>query len=183
MNERDKHEMAGSSPNVDWAVIRARLAESKGPRYWRTLEELAQTEEFRRAVEQEFPAHASEWLDPVSRRGFLKLASVTMALAGITACTKQPLEPIVPYVKQPEELTLGKALYFATAMPLSGIARPLLVRSHEGRPTKIEGNGEHPALGDTRRWSLYPGGASDVFSQGSLYDLYDPDRSQTIQHL
>src|SRR5207253_7086696 len=149
------------NPNVDWAVIRARLAESKGPRYWRTLEELAQTEEFRRAVEQEFPAHASEWLDPVSRRGFLKLASVTMALAGITACTKQPLEPIIPYVRQPEEMIPGRPLFFATAFTLSGYASPVLVESHLYRPTKIEGNVQHPA-------SL---GGTDIFAQASILGL------------
>ncbi len=178
----DLVQIGGSSRSTDWSALRAKLAHARGPVYWRTLEELADTPEFRAEVRAEFGERAEE-LDGPSRREFLKLASVTLALAGVTACTKQPLEPIIPYVKQPEELTLGKALYFATAMPLSGIARPLLVRSHEGRPTKIEGNAEHPALGDTRRWSLYPGGASDVFSQGSLYDLYDPERSQTILQL
>jgi MoCo/4Fe-4S cofactor protein with predicted Tat translocation signal len=165
-------QIAGAK-RLDWSAIRQKLASAKGPRYWQSLEELAQTDEFRAAVEQEFPGRSSEFVDPVSRRDFLKLASVTMALAGLTACTKQPLEPIIPYVRQPEEMVLGKPLYFATAMPLSGVGRPMLVKSHEGRPTKVEGNPQHPA-------SL---GGSDVFSQGSLYDLYDPDRSQTIQNL
>ena len=155
---------------MDWTALRARLAEARGPRYWQTLERLAATDEFRAAVAQEFPDRAEELLNPVNRRDFLKLASVTMALAGITACTKQPLEPIIPYVRQPEEIVLGRPLFFATAMPLSGIARPMLVKSYEGRPVKVEGNPQHPA-------SL---GGSDLFSQGSLYDLYDPDRSQTI---
>src|SRR5438128_1073840 len=161
-----------STSKTDWSAIRARLSAARGPVYWRTLEELAETPEFREALRQEFPAF-TDTLDSASRRNFLKLASATLAMAGITACTRQPLEPIVPYVRQPEELVLGKPLYFATAMPLSGIARPMLVKSYEGRPTKIEGNPQHPA-------SL---GGSDVFSQGSLYDLYDPDRSSTIQHL
>jgi molybdopterin-containing oxidoreductase family iron-sulfur binding subunit len=113
------------------------------------------------------------YLDPVSRRKFLQLSAVTLAIAGVTGCTKQPLEPIVPYVRQPEGMTLGKPLFFATAFPLSGILRPVLVRSNEGRPTKIEGNPQHPA-------SL---GGTSLFSQASLYDLYDPDRSQTIEYL
>src|SRR5947209_15769654 len=136
---------------VDYARLRARLAGASGPKYWRTLEELADDPEFRAAVAEQFPSGAMETLDGVSRRNFLKLASVTLALAGVTACTKQPLEPIVPYVKQPEGMVLGKPLWFATAMPFShGILRPLIVRSHEGRPTKVEGNAQHPAsLGGT----------------------------------
>ena len=102
---------------MDWTALRARLAEARGPRYWQTLERLAATDEFRAAVAQEFPDRAEELLNPVNRRDFLKLASVTMALAGITACTKQPLEPIIPYVRQPEEIVLGRPLFFATAMP------------------------------------------------------------------
>ena len=97
----------------------------------------------------------------------------SLALAGMTACTKQPLEPIVPYVKQPEELIPGRPMFYATAMTLGGYGSPLLVESHLGRPTKIEGNPEHPA-------SL---GGTDIFSQASILDLYDPDRSQTITYL
>lgn len=92
------------------------------------------------------------------------------ALAGMTGCTRQPIEKIVPYVRQPEEIVPGRPLFFATAMTLGGYASGLLVESHEGHPTKIEGNPEHPA-------SL---GASNIFQQASLLDLYDPDRSQVI---
>src|SRR5690349_1627955 len=99
----DLVQIAGAK-GLDWAAIRQKLASAKGPRYWQTLEDLAKTDEFRNAVEQEFPGSAAEFVDPVSRRDFLKLASVTMALAGLTACTKQPLEPIIPYVRQPEEM-------------------------------------------------------------------------------
>src|SRR6266849_4413412 len=105
MNESEKTRLAnaGGTEKPEWAAIRAKLAAAKGPLYWRTLEELSDTQAFRDMVDMEFPSHAAaEWVDPVSRRNFLKLASVTMALAGITACTKQPLEPIVPYVRQPE---------------------------------------------------------------------------------
>src|SRR5437868_7004590 len=124
-------------------------------------------------MHREFPKGASEWLDSVSRRGFLKLMGASMALAGMTACTKQPLEPIVPYVKQPEDIIPGRPLFYSTAMALGGYGTPLLVESHMGRPTKVEGNDRHPV-------SL---GGTDVFSQASILDLYDPDRSQTITYL
>ena len=96
-------------------------------------------------LHREFPKGASEWLDSVSRRGFLKLMGASLAMAGMTACTKQPLEPIVPYVKQPEEVIPGRPLFFATAFTLGGYASPILVESHLYRPTKIEGNDRHPA--------------------------------------
>ena len=140
------------------------------PRHWRSLEELAGSEEFEEFLHREFPSGASEWLDPLSRRKFLKLMSASIALAGVGACTRQPLEKIVPYVQQPEELVPGKPLFFATALTLGGYARGVLVESHEGRPTKIEGNPEHPA-------SL---GASDIFMQAEILTLYDPDRSQAV---
>jgi Fe-S-cluster-containing dehydrogenase component len=118
----------------------------------------------------EFPDGASEWLDPVGRRRFLKLMSASIALAGAGACTRQPLRTIVPYVRQPEELVPGRPLFFATALTLAGYARGVLVETHEGRPTKIEGNPEHPASR----------GASDIFMQAEILVLYDPDRSQAI---
>ncbi len=96
-----------------------------------------------------------------------------MALAGVTACTRQPAEKIVPYVRQPEDLIPGRPLFYATAMPLGGVATGLLVESHEGRPTKVEGNPLHPG-------SL---GASDLFAQAAVLGLYDPDRSQTLTNL
>jgi len=157
----------------DLETVREKIAQTKGPEYWRSLEELAGSEEFREMMHREFPKGASEWLDGVSRRGFLKLMGASMALAGMTACTKQPLEPIVPYVKQPEELIPGRPMFYATAMQLGGYATPLLVESHMGRPTKIEGNAEHHV-------SL---GGTDIFSQASILEMYDPDRSQTITYL
>ncbi len=143
----------------------------RGARYWRSLEEWADTPEFRRFVEREFPENASQWADPVGRRRFLKLMGASLAMAGVGACTVQPPERIIPYVKQPEEIVPGKPLYYATAMPQWGIGQGLLVESHMGRPTKIEGNPDHPA-------SL---GASNHFSQASILGLYDPDRSDVIR--
>ena len=92
---------------LDLEAARAKLAETNGPEYWRSLEELAGSPDFQEMLHREFPKGASEWLDAVSRRGFLKLMGASLAMAGMTACTKQPLEPIVPYVKQPEELVPG----------------------------------------------------------------------------
>ena len=89
----------------------------EGKEFWRSIDELAGTPEFEEAVKQEFPAAAQEWVDPVSRRGFMKLMGASMALAGLAGCTKQPDEPIYPYVKQPEDLILGKPNFFATAYP------------------------------------------------------------------
>ncbi|HSE48192.1 MAG TPA: TAT-variant-translocated molybdopterin oxidoreductase, partial [Terriglobales bacterium] len=151
---------------------REKLAGQSGPRYWRSLHELAETPEFRRLLDDEFPRHASV-LDDVSRRDFMKVAAAGLALAGLSACTKQPAEQIIPFVRQPENMLPGKPTYFATAMPFPTGAFPLLAKSNEGRPTKVEGNPQHPA-------SL---GGSDPFAQASVLGLYDPDRSQTIQNL
>ncbi len=140
--------------------------------YWRSLSELADTPQFREYLHREFPEQASEWNDPKGRREFLKLMSASLALAGVGACTKQPVENIVPYVRQPEDLVPGKPLFFATAIPFGGMARPVLVESHEGRPTKVEGNPEHPATQ----------GGTDAFMQASILTLYDPDRAQTVQY-
>ena len=123
-------------------------------------------------LHREFPRQASVWPEGASRRDFLKLMSASMALAGLSACVKQPLEPIVPYVRQPHQLVLGKPLFFASTMPFAGYGLPVLVESHEGRPTKVEGNPEHPA-------SL---GGTDVFMQASILDMYDPDRSQNVNY-
>ncbi len=140
------------------------------PLYWRSLEELGSTDEFRAFVEDEFPNRTPDWNDPASRRKFLRLMGASIALAGASACTKQPKELIVPYVRQPEEMVPGKPLFYATAMGVAGIATGVLVESHLGRPTKIEGNPEHPA-------SL---GATSAAMQASVLTLYDPDRSQVV---
>jgi molybdopterin-containing oxidoreductase family iron-sulfur binding subunit len=159
---------------LDLASVRAEIenAESKvsGPEYWRSLEELAGSPAFQEALHREFPKGASEWVDSVSRRGFLKVMGASMALAGMTGCVRLPLEPIVPYVRQPEDVIPGRPQFYATAMTLGGYANPLLVESHLGRPTKIEGNDRHPA-------SL---GGTDIFAQASILGLYDPDRSQSV---
>ena len=142
--------------------------------YWRSLEEFLDTPEFQEMIHREFPDQASEWTDPVTRRRFLLLMGASLALAGLNGCSTQPAprEKIMPYVRQPESMVPGKPLYFATAMPLAGVATGVLVESHEGRPTKIEGNPSHPA-------SL---GATDLLIQASILGLYDPDRSQALTY-
>ncbi len=142
------------------------------PEFWRTLAE-QQGADLRDLVGDEFASRLPEAFDPVERRAFLKLMGASLALAGMAGCTRQPPEQILPYVRQPETIVPGTPLFYATAMTLGGRATGILVESHEGRPTKIEGNPSHPA-------SL---GATDVFAQASLLDLYDPDRMQTLSHV
>ncbi len=137
-----------------------------GKNYWRSLGELSKSPEFQEALEREFPEGAAELSDGFSRRGFLSLMGASLGLAGLSAC-RRPEEKILPYAKAPEHLIPGKPLYYATAMPFMGTAIGLLVESHEGRPTKIEGNPRHPeSLGGASAWV-----------QASILDLYDPDRS------
>jgi molybdopterin-containing oxidoreductase family iron-sulfur binding subunit len=152
------------------AEVRSKLEGKSGKRFWKNLDELADTAAFQELMQEEFPRQASagEWVDAVSRRGFLKVMGASFALAGLAGCTKQPDEPIFAYVKQPEDLVLGKPMYFATAHPFPTGAVPVLVKSDAFRPIKLEGNPEHPLTK----------GKSDAFTQGSLLDLYDPDRSQ-----
>ena len=163
-------------------------ARQTGKKYWRSLDELADSPAFREFVSREYPQQAEEWNDPIERRTFMKLMGASLALAGLSGCVFQPPEKIVPYVKQPEEEVPGKALFFATAAPLFGPATPVLVRSNEGRPTKIEGNPDHP---NNRPGDFPPddpardprgSSATDIFAQASILGLYDPDRSQTLTY-
>ena len=167
--KKDKLSLADVRTAID-AATEHDAREKAGPQYWRSLEELAGSQEFQEALHREFPKGASEWLDTVSRRGFLKVMGASLGLAGMTGCVKLPNEPIVPYVRQPENVIPGRPQYYASAITLSGYASPVLVESHLGRPTKIEGNDQHPA-------SL---GGTDIFTQAALLGMYDPDRSQTV---
>jgi MoCo/4Fe-4S cofactor protein with predicted Tat translocation signal len=139
-----------------------------GPRYWRSLDQLAETPGFRQWLEREFPAGASEFSDPVSRRHFVKIMSASFLLAGVglTGC-RRPEEKILPFGKMPENYLHGVPQFYATAMPSRSSAIPLVVKTHDGRPTKIEGNALHP---DSN-------GSTDAFAQASILNLYDPDRA------
>ncbi|HEY0785092.1 MAG TPA: TAT-variant-translocated molybdopterin oxidoreductase [Acidobacteriaceae bacterium] len=160
----------GAAGGLTLDQLRTRGSAAK--HFWRSAEELAETPEFGQMLEREFPLQASEWIDPVTRRGFMKLAGASLALAGLAGCTKQPDEAIYPYVKAPEDLVLGRPMYFATAHPFPTGAVPLVVKSDAFRPIKVDGNPEHPV---TR-------GASDAITQGTLLGLYDPDRAQRISY-
>jgi molybdopterin-containing oxidoreductase family iron-sulfur binding subunit len=177
---------------LDLETVRRELREKRGPEFWRSLDELAGTPEFQELLHREFPRQASEWVEATgesagaggnsieaaaaaagtSRRAFLQLSSASLALAGLTACTRQPIEKIVPYVEQPEQVVPGRPLFFATTLVQAGYGVGVLAESHEGRPTKLEGNAEHPA-------SL---GSTDMFAQASILTLYDPARSQVVLH-
>jgi MoCo/4Fe-4S cofactor protein with predicted Tat translocation signal len=163
-------ETKGALRDLDF--IRSQLRGPKAHAFWRSLEEVAEKESFQSRLEREFPAGASEWSDPVSRRHFVRIMGAAFALAGLSACTRQPQEKILPYLEQPEHLVAGVPLFFATAMTLNGYATGLLVESNEGRPTKVEGNPQHPS-------SL---GSTDAFQQAAILQLYDPDRSRTVIH-
>ncbi len=150
--------------------LRARTQDAQGRRQWRSLDELAETTRFQGFKNAEFPEKAT--ISPVNRRDFMKVMGASLAFAGATGCTRQPKEFIIPYVNQPEELVPGKPLYYATALTWLGIARGVLVESHMGRPTKIEGNPGYPD----------GGGTSNTLMQAAILGMYDPDRSQTIQY-
>jgi MoCo/4Fe-4S cofactor protein with predicted Tat translocation signal len=158
--------------DVEFAAMRKASGEGSAPRYWRGLEELADTPEFRDHKENEFPHGANDPDAKLDRRELMKVMAASAAFAGLTGCTKLPTQKIVPYVRQPEQIIPGKALFYATAVTLGGVATGVLVESHMARPTKVEGNPDHPA-------SL---GASDSFAQASVLGLYDPDRSQDEVH-
>ncbi|MCE7984378.1 MAG: 4Fe-4S dicluster domain-containing protein [Caldilinea sp. CFX5] len=162
---------------LDLDRVRERLQQQTGKRYWRTLEELVDSAGFQEALRKRLPRQA-EWinatLDLPSRRTFLKLMGASLAMAGLSGCVpKRRVERIMPYVAGQEAIIPGKPLFFATATTLGGYAKGVLVESHEGRPTKIEGNPDHPA-------SL---GATDALTQAHIWDLYDPERSQTVLRL
>ena len=152
-------------------AIRAQLSGAEGKEYWSRLEELSSSESFQGFLRQEFPSQAMRWMPDVQRRDFLRLMSGSLAVAGMGACTRQPEETIVPFAKSPEERIPGKPEYFATTMSLGGVGLGLLVESHSGRPTKVEGNPDHPTSG----------GATDSLAQASILGLYDPDRAHSVQ--
>jgi MoCo/4Fe-4S cofactor protein with predicted Tat translocation signal len=173
MSENKDSSNSASDSNLNLDSIRAKLEQAKGPGYWRSLDELTSLDGFKEFLHREFPRQASEWIDDEARRNFLKIMGASLALAGISACTRQPTEYIMPYVEPPEQQIPGKPLFYATAFPVSGIANPVLVETHEFRPTKVEGNPEHPS-------SM---GGTDVPTQASILGLYDPDRLQAVNFI
>lgn len=163
----------GGEDRRDFARLREKLASQQGPAYWRSLGELAETEEFKEFLEKEFPRQAAPLEGGLDRRDFLKLLGASLALAGLSACARPPLpeEKIVPYVRAPAEVTPGKPLFYATAVTYGGFAEGVLAESHQGRPTKLEGNPDHPASR----------GATGASTQAEVLSLYDPDRSSAVR--
>ncbi len=162
----------GKTDDLSIKNIRKRLAGAQGKAYWQNLDDLADTAEFRAFMDKEFPREAAPLESSLDRRNFLKLLGASMAMAGLSSCVRpvKPHEKIVPYVQAPEEIIPGKPLFYATAVTQGGYALGLLAESHMGRPTKVEGNPDHPA-------SL---GSTDATTQATVLSLYDPDRSQTL---
>jgi MoCo/4Fe-4S cofactor protein with predicted Tat translocation signal len=149
------------------------LNQTEGKAYWRSLNDLADTEEFRDMVRNEFPEQLETVLDPVSRRRFVQLMGASLALAGLTGCDimRWPEQSILPYSRLPDERLPGTPVHYATTMELGGVGAGLLVRSYDGRPIKVEGNELHPASR----------GATSGHAQAHLLALYDPDRSQSVR--
>jgi len=162
--------MPSRETNKTFASIREKILALEGKEYWRSLEEHADTPEFRKMIAEEYPHEIEEWDDGLSRRNFVKVMGASLALAGLSGCVVQPTEKIVPYVKAPEGMLPGKANFFATAMTVGGVSTGLLAKAYEGRPVKIEGNPDHPGSR----------GATDVLAQASILTMYDPDRSQEV---
>ncbi len=143
-------------------------------RAWRSADDRAGTPAAAALRASEFLPGAvdDEGPDGPSRRTFLKVMGASMAMAGLAGC-RRPVEQVLPYVRKPEDVIEGTPNFYATGFPFRGVLEPLLVESHEGRPTKVEGNPDHPV---TR-------GASSVFAQASILNLYDPDRSRFVRRL
>ncbi len=154
---------------LDLAAIRQRLGVTKGKLYWRSLHELAEDKDFEEIIQHEFPRQAG-LLTEIGRRDFLKLMGASLALAGLTACVPEQVTKIIPYVNPPEELLPAKPIYFASSMVQDGYGKGVLIKTTMGRPIKVDGNPSHPGNQ----------GSSDVFMQGSLIELYDPDRPKQI---
>ncbi len=152
----------------NFAEVSQQLQGRRGQQWWRSLEELAGSQAFQQYLSREYPHQAELLSHGTSRRQFLQLMGASLALAGLSGCSEEPAEAIIPYVQQPEEIIPGQPLYYATAAAPAGHVLGLLVESHQGRPTKIEGNPDHPSSR----------GATDAFTQAAILGLYDPDRSQ-----
>jgi len=150
-------------------AIRAELSSARGDDFWHRLEELSARPAFQDWLQQEFPSQAPRFVPALERREFLRLMGASLGVVGLAACTRQPDERIVPFARAPEYVVPGQPRYFASALTLGGAALGVLVESHMGRPTKIEGNPDHPA-------SL---GATDALAQAAILSLYDPDRSHS----
>src|SRR5690349_15309243 len=156
-----------TGPRSAMDALRGQLADARGPRYWRALEELVEQPAWRSRLRETFP-QLSQIEPKLDRRGFLKLLGASLALAGLGACSRPPQEQIVPWVRRPDQLPPALPRFYASALACAGDVAGVLVETHQGRPTKIEGNPAHPM-------SL---GATSSAMQAAVLELWDPDRSQ-----
>jgi len=164
-NTKNGQVISGSETSVPsvssvakFAALRDKILAQNGKAYWRSLEEQADSPEFREFIAEEYPHEIEQWENSLSRRNFVKVMGASLALAGLSGCVIQPPEKIVPYVNSPEGMLPGKPNFFATSMSLGGVATGLLAKAYEGRPVKLEGNPDHPGSR----------GATDVLAQASL---------------
>ncbi|HEY3809182.1 MAG TPA: TAT-variant-translocated molybdopterin oxidoreductase, partial [Steroidobacteraceae bacterium] len=156
---------------LDMATLRRRLREHRGPAYWRSLEELADTPDFLDEMQNEFPRFAAAAAGAPDRRRFLQLMAASLALGGLAACgPEETPRQLLPYVEQPPGIVPGRARYYASAVTLDGYATGVMLQHQMGRPVKVEGNPDHPA-------SL---GAAGAIEQASILGLYDPHRAQAV---
>ena len=164
--------MADEADNTAPATAAGDAHRRSGPAYWRSLDELADTPDFRAFVEKEFPGYSPEGMLSSTRRSFLKIMGASLALAGLTGCRRWPVRKLAPYNQRPEGHTPGEPEFYASAFELDGVAQPILVTAYDGRPIKIEGNPDHP---QSR-------GAASLHAQASILDLYDPHRCRFVTH-
>src|SRR5688500_6465704 len=164
--------MTSTDKKQKFAALRESILDQQGKEYWRSIEEHADTPEFRKFIAEEYPHEIEEWDNSLSRRNFVKVMGASLALAGLSGCVIQPPEKIVPYVTNTEGMLPGRRLFLATAMSLGGVATGLLAKAYDGRPVKLEGNPDHPGSR----------GATDARAQAALLGMYDPDRSQEVTY-
>ncbi|RBP47491.1 molybdopterin-containing oxidoreductase family iron-sulfur binding subunit [Roseimicrobium gellanilyticum] len=142
-------------------------------RYWRSLGEYQQTPEFTEKLGREFDpglAKGENEGEGETRRDFMKMVGGIAAMAGLASC-RRPVEKILPFTKHVEWIIPGKALLYATSMPRPWGATPMVVVTHEGRPTHLQGNPHHPG-----------GGGLDIFAQASVLDLYNDSRIKHVSY-
>ncbi len=164
--------MASPENNSSFSSLRDKILSQNGKEYWRSIEEHADTPEFREFISKEYPHEIEEWDNSLSRRNFVKVMGASLALAGLSGCVIQPPEKVIAPVRAQEGYLPGKPKFFATAMSLGGVATGLLAKSFDGRPVKVEGNPEHPGSR----------GGTDIYTQASILGMYDPDRSQEVTY-
>lgn len=173
-------------PSATHPEIEAATDDMQGRRYWRSLQEYADSPALREQIAAEFPDYDPDELLGMSRRKFMKLAGASMALAGLTltGCRRWPMEKVVPHNTRPEGTLPGVPETYASMLQRGGVATGLFVTSYDGRPISVAGSPLHPICGDPKRYAdgELKYGSADVFTLSSVLNLYDPDRSRSVVH-